>query len=293
MKSEPGAISINIEQFHHRVVRDLAWCLISKDLLSDTASQTALVDSHILSWLHSIDRKPDPLYEFIETMHSPRLGIYFEYLLKFYFTHHHRFELITHNLQLSRNKQTLGEFDFIVFDNTLNQHWHIEAAVKWYLYRNYCLIDGPQLDSKTAQWCQWIGPNDNDSLSKKMVSLLTKQLTLSKQVEALNYFESIGIKNVSPYLWLKGYLYGHGEDPKHPDNFWFSDSKIPALEQEQFIILPKLFWLSPLYHDDYQSLKIYSKAELAEKVKREGRTSLIAALDQNNKEQYRCFITLR
>ncbi|MFD1096006.1 DUF1853 family protein [Salegentibacter chungangensis] len=77
-------------------------------------------------------------------------------------------EIITANLQISREKITLGEIDFLVRDKKEERVSHIELVYKFYVY-------DPTFPEELARW---IGPNRRDSLLQKTEKLKQKQLPL-------------------------------------------------------------------------------------------------------------------
>ncbi|WP_230659206.1 DUF1853 family protein [Psychrobacter sp. I-STPA10] len=81
------------------------------------------------------------LTQFLLARPSPhRLGFHFEGLLHFWlidgFIHKcHPFEVLAHNIQLYRDKQTIGELDFIIRNHQTNEIEHWELAIKFFFGR--------------------------------------------------------------------------------------------------------------------------------------------------------------
>ena len=110
------------KQFSHRWIRDLAWALLSPSFFSqlpednDTGlfTQETLTpiwqDDELLPWLNTLDKNPDALTAHMQTQRATRLGVYFEQLLSFYFSHYPHFRLLAKNLQANDNKRTIGEY---------------------------------------------------------------------------------------------------------------------------------------------------------------------------------------
>src|SRR5690606_12766576 len=73
-------------------------------------------------------------------------------------THSEGFQVIAQNIQIQREKITLGEIDFLIEDCTGNRQFHVELVCKFYLY-------DPSLDRELDRW---IGPNRKDSLLQKI-----------------------------------------------------------------------------------------------------------------------------
>jgi len=79
------------------------------------------------------------------------------------------YELVHQNVQLIEDKKTIGELDFIIEEKSTRKQIHIEVAYKFYL------LD-PTISSEEIK--NWIGPNRNDSLYKKLEKLKNKQFPL-------------------------------------------------------------------------------------------------------------------
>jgi len=249
----------------NRVVRDLAWAILSPSLLDGSRApslssllQNDYIDDQksVFSWLQNIDQSPALLLDFIRQRSQSRVGIYFEQLLGFYFSQYPRFELLAQNLQVQGIKRTLGEFDFIIVDNHSGQYFHIESAVKFYLGH----IEGSQLarNIKQYDWHHWIGPNKKDSLSLKMHSMINKQLRLSEHAEAhaLLSKKNIPIEKLKPRLLLRGRFFCHSAQTTHPQfanlatgqHRWYTLAEFQSMDEENgcYIILPRTHWLSPV-----------------------------------------------
>lgn len=95
-----------------------------------------------------------------------------------------RYELLTQNLQVFEDQQTLGEFDFFVKDQLLNQTLHVELVYKFYLY-------DPEISSEMNRWT---GPNRNDSLVRKLEHLRHHQLPLLENSHAKAMLEFMGLQ---------------------------------------------------------------------------------------------------
>ncbi|NQY06860.1 MAG: DUF1853 family protein, partial [Flavobacteriaceae bacterium] len=92
-------------------------------------------------------------------------------------------EIICQNIQIYRNKITLGELDFII--QTASETIHIELVYKFYLYipsENMIEIE------------KWIGPNKKDSFIEKLTKLQEKQLPLLFKEETNPLLEYYRIK---------------------------------------------------------------------------------------------------
>ena len=92
-----------------------------------------------------------------------------------------RYRLLANNIQISREKITLGEMDFLLKDTHTNQNIHLELVYKFYVY-------DPSFSSEEARW---IGPNRRDSFLQKMDKLKQKQFPLLYQPETREYLKTL------------------------------------------------------------------------------------------------------
>lgn len=99
-----------------------------------------------------------------------------------------QYEVIAHSLQIIRQKQTLGEFDFLVRDLVTAEVFQLELVYKVYLFDASL--------STTADFC-WIGPNRRDRFEDKLHKLKTKQFPLLYQKNATSELDSLGLKQKS------------------------------------------------------------------------------------------------
>lgn len=298
--------------FRHRVVRDLAWSLLTPPLFeaipdfSPDWFKQDLVDDGVWSWLELIDKQPEMLNDHLKQQRSSRLGIYFEQLLSFYFEHYPRFTLLAKNLQVNNDERTLGEFDFIILDQADDRTKHIEAAVKFYLGHQY--YQGKIKNNYPLHnWHNWVGPNQKDSLAIKMRHLQERQLPLSQTRYGQTALSSLGItdKRVESRLFIKGRFYHCGisgiDSPSFSnqnlsDNHWLETktffSTISVIGSEKkYCILPRNFWLSELTKTDLSSseLEVISADNLQKKIEceleQEYNEWQIAEVDLNNSKR--------
>lgn len=192
--------------------------------------------------------------------HHYRLGIYAENLLGLYFQYSDRYDLIEKNTQLIINKRTIGEIDYIVFDNQDKKLKHIELGCKFYIQM------GKEIN-------EWVGPNPKDNLAKKSKKLI-KQLELSRKQHPT--LEAIRDKYNSDFCreaWIKGRLFGN-EDELPSGSQHISCGKIfKGLEPDNsWEAIKKISWLSTTKEnatsassdwDDAQMLIKYDDSERA------------------------------
>jgi len=79
------------------------------------------------------------------------------------------------NIQIFKDKITLGEIDFILEDFILEQQIHLELVYKFYVY-------DPSIFSEIDRW---IGPNRKDTLQQKIKKLKSQQFALLQRPETV------------------------------------------------------------------------------------------------------------
>jgi len=101
------------------------------------------------------------------------------------------YEVLYENIQVTENKNTMGEIDFILKNLITAQIIHMELAYKFYLY-------DPTISSEEIN--NWIGPNRNDSLKEKLEKLKRKQFPLLHHTSSKSMFNTIDIDETSQAL---------------------------------------------------------------------------------------------
>ena len=171
-------MSITHHKFKHREVQDLAWVITSPPLVSGNINgvnwwshKTCLAEyQDCLPFLLKLDSNPDPLLAHLAQVNSGRLGLRFEAFIAFWLDLSPNYTLLAQNIQIIKDKRTLGELDFIIRDNKRDCNIHLEVAVKFYL-------GCPPLDDPF----NWYGTNTNDQLGKKIGHLKNHQTQISRQ----------------------------------------------------------------------------------------------------------------
>ena len=150
-------------------------------------------------------------------------------------------ELLAENIQIKKEKQTLGELDALI---TLNgQPVHLEIIYKFYVYDDTI---------GTSEIERWIGPNRKDSLIEKLTKLKEKQLPLLYSEDcktALNYLE-IEPDDFEQQVLFKAQLfipYQQEIEFQHLNKdcvygFYLHRSQLTDFKTYQFYIPPKLDW---------------------------------------------------
>ncbi len=107
-----------------------------------------------------------------------------------------RYRAVVENLQVIVDGKTLGELDYLLQDSSSGEIWHVELAYKIYLLR-------PDREG------QWQGPNERDSLQRKLKKLREKQLPLLHQEACRKMLMQIGldVQDIRQAVCLKGQLF--------------------------------------------------------------------------------------
>lgn len=189
-------------QFQHTLVRQLAFCIASPNLLRETPLE--LETPHHFSWhsdaiwqqhfqnylprLVELDQNPAPLLTFINQLKSTRLGLRFEYLIWFWLLDrdYHPYQLLAHSLQIIEGKNTLGELDFLIFNQEKQRIEHWEVALKYYLAEH------------DVQLRDWYGLNRQDTLYRKLGHFAHQQFKFN---------EALGHPIIQRFAVMKGQLY--------------------------------------------------------------------------------------
>ncbi|WP_233833233.1 DUF1853 family protein [Paraburkholderia sp. ZP32-5] len=252
------------EPLRDAAVRDLAWLLLSPDLLRPQPPlgvlanpfETAQEWQATIDWLYALDTNPDPLHRDLAATRITRLGRYAERLLGWFLQHGPAARLVAAGVALRHAGVTLGECDFLVESHEgARLHW--ELAVKCYLHAgNVCSTSNTSNadDSTPARLADYVGPNLKDRFDLKLAHLLNHQLPLSARDE----FASTGYAGAwTPQMFVKGWLfYRHGEtpadapelDPAHGRGWWVTRGDWPAFalaHARMWRALPRLEWLAP------------------------------------------------
>lgn len=226
-------------------VRTLAWLLDAPDLLDahdpyweHRIASLGEAGPDVARWLAQLDADPSALEAALSARIYTRLGLYAEKLMAFYFQE--RGDLVAHGLQVrSSRNDTVGEFDFLL-DGGAQGVEHIEFATKFYL------LEG----TSASRFDSFVGPNLADSLGAKMRKIFTRQLALGLHPAAQALLERPVIR---ARALVKGWLFypagGHapmgGISAQHCRGFWCALAEVAALEDEHFVVLPRMQWLAP------------------------------------------------
>ncbi|MDB2556095.1 DUF1853 family protein [Flavobacteriaceae bacterium] len=183
------------------------------------------------------------LLSFNEVIDSnQRLGKYVERLVSFQLSQDKSIEIVSENIQISKNKITLGELDCIILKD--GKPIHLEIIYKFYLYD--AIIGESSLQ-------HWIGPNRKDSLIEKLDKLQQKQLPLLYSKECQEYLRNIDLKSsdISQQVYFKAQLFvplntkiNHGEvNPACIVGYYIYRNELSLFKESKFYIPNKKDWL--------------------------------------------------
>ncbi len=127
-----------------------------------------------------------------------RLGKYIERFVSFELDQNSSIKIISENIQIQKDKITLGELDCIILKD--EEPIHLEIIYKFYIYD--ATIGKNEIE-------HFIGPNRKDSLLKKLIKLKEKQLPLLYTNECEKYLKSIDLasKNIKQQVYFKAQLF--------------------------------------------------------------------------------------
>jgi len=248
-----GAAAPDWGRWQTQAVRDLAWCCLGQDLMTQLPATSARPYylppcPDLPGWLDELDNDPSALFEYLSALKTTRLGVYFEALLRFFWLWHSETEVLAYNKQVMHNNQTLGAFDFLLQQDVgcENPFIHVECAVKFYL------------GTGDKQWHHWIGPGANDRLDIKLERLLQHQLPLSRHpaVADMEILPGVRAQEFNQAYLLRGYFFSHVNNkarpeysnPLLPNSIWRycrELSDVINVKHYNYAILSRKQWLSP------------------------------------------------
>uniref|UniRef100_A4XWI4 DUF1853 family protein n=1 Tax=Ectopseudomonas mendocina (strain ymp) TaxID=399739 RepID=A4XWI4_ECTM1 len=279
-------------------VRDLAWVLLSPPLLGETArpqrhplqaSRWRQQPGLLGQWLERQDQAPDALHGWLAQKPARRLGLYYERLWQFALLAAPDVEIVTANLPIRHNGQTLGELDLLLRDAE-GEH-HVELAVKLYL--------GPSAADGNDP-AQWLGPGSHDRLDLKLSHLAQHQLPLSSRREARGALNELQMAETRAAFWLGGYLFypwaapcssPRGASLDHLRGRWLHRQAWADFAAERpgavWQALPRLAWLAPARIDDAQRWSGEAFEQWLTALPPQARAQLLVRLEQDAEGDWR------
>mgnify|MGYP000359695851 CR=1 FL=1 len=134
----------------------------------------------------------------LELKSNLMLGKRAESFFKHQLTNCKNFSILKENIQIQKEKRTIGEIDAIVKDNITKKIKHIEVSYKFYLFD--ITMEGQEIH-------KWVGPNRNDNLIKKVNKLQSHQFPLLHTKEAKNIFNDLIIDLIEQEVLFKAQLF--------------------------------------------------------------------------------------
>lgn len=127
-----------------------------------------------------------------------RLGKYIERFVSYQLAKESSIAILCENIQIQKEKRTLGELDCILLKD--QKPIHLEIIYKFYVYDTS--IGNTEIE-------HFIGPNKKDSLFEKITKLKEKQLPLLYSKECKSYIKSINlnIDNIKQQVYFKAQLF--------------------------------------------------------------------------------------
>ncbi|GGG46528.1 DUF1853 family protein [Bizionia arctica] len=127
-----------------------------------------------------------------------RLGKRVEQFVFHQLKQHPQVSILAENIQIQKDKLTLGEIDGLLLIN--KQPVHLEIVYKFYVYDES--VGTTELD-------HWIGPNRKDSLVEKLDKLKNKQLPLLYRTDTLSYLQKyqLEIEQIEQKVLFKAQLF--------------------------------------------------------------------------------------
>ncbi len=185
------------------------------------------------------------------------LGKRAERFLSHYLRHHPNYNMLAENVQIIDQKETIGEFDFIL--NEANHgDIHLELACKFYLF-------DPNAASAEEMWC---GPNKSDFFDLKVKKLKEHQFPMLRDARASPVLRQL---DVDPSACKQAVLFqnfcflpeGLSTDPNgvsdtNKAGIWLRQSAFESLTagRELFFVPKKTNWLiDPIYNREWHTLE--------------------------------------
>ena len=134
----------------------------------------------------------------IEIDEKLRLGKYIERFISYQLQQEESISIICENVQIQKEKITLGELDCIILKD--EKPVHLEIIYKFYLYDSFV---------GETEIAHFIGPNRKDSLVEKLTKLKEKQLPLLYSIECLEYLKTIDLDldRIEQRIYFKAQLF--------------------------------------------------------------------------------------
>ncbi|WP_203256032.1 DUF1853 family protein [Hyunsoonleella ulvae] len=185
-----------------------------------------------------------------------RLGKYVERLVAFELQQHKNITILSENIQIQKDKTTLGELDCLLLRD--NKPIHLEIIYKFYLFD--ASVGSSEIE-------HFIGPNRKDSLIEKLNKLKDKQLPLLYSDACQNYLRTLNINSdtIAQQVYFKAQLflpYTNKDielktlNPHCVAGFYINQNQLGKFKDCKFFIPSKKNWLvKPYYNVDWLNFK--------------------------------------
>lgn len=174
------------------LLADLLWLLEERELFVCDEPLAVFLQTDWRTRFAKLSAAPTPLIEHMAAAKSHFLGTYFEQLFSFAVHRFTTLEVLAEHEQIQGASKTLGEVDLLVRDQA-GRVLQFEIALKFYLER-------PDLYPN-----DWIGPNKNDSLAKKVSHARQHQLAILTLPEGQEWLIDTALSGkVTPNLMIYG-----------------------------------------------------------------------------------------
>lgn len=221
----------HIVNYKNQLVRDLAWVVSSPPLFHNKLNplffDKEFFDREykkLSTHLDELENNPQRLIEHINNGNNHLLGKYFESLVEYWLKFSTDKQLLSHNLQVFKGRNTIGEFDFVYRELSNNKVYHLECAGKFYIaYKN------------VSDHSNFIGPNAIDNLERKISKIINEQTLLGQTQQGKEALLIEDIEDdVFPKIFFKGYLFYNAD-------LFLSDTFVPPINSIQGH--PKGWWI--------------------------------------------------
>lgn len=193
--------------------------------------------------------------------HKLRLGNLVERFVSLQLKQDDRVSILVENIQIRKDKITIGEIDCLLKQN--EQPIHLEIVYKFYLYD--ATVGTTEID-------HWIGPNRKDSLIQKLAKLEEKQLPLLYHNCTKPVLEKLDVQveEIQQQVCFKAQLFVPFNNQNIPfkrinascvTGFYITQKELPQFADCQFFIPEKLDWLIDIpTHHLWQSYHTFLEA---------------------------------
>ncbi|TYA70022.1 DUF1853 family protein [Seonamhaeicola marinus] len=174
---------------------------------------------------------------------SLRLGKYVERFVSFELAQHPNISVLAENIQILKDKITLGELDCLLLKD--DQPIHLEIIYKFYLYD--ASVGNTEIE-------HFIGPNRKDALIEKLNKLKDKQLPLLHSKTCKPYLDRLNLRaeNILQEVYFKAQLFlpYHNQDIQLQElnndcviGYYITRIDLADFEDCKFYIPTKKDWL--------------------------------------------------